>query len=131
MTDKAAQTDQDASEEPVFNLSLDAVAGDVSPISPLVRRVICDNPGPFTHKGTCSYIVGRGSVAIIDPGPVDAAHLARLLDAVRGETVSHIVVTHSHRDHAPGVPALKAATGAKVVGCGPHHPARHPAAGEA
>ncbi len=63
-----------------------------------------NNPGPFTFKGTVSYIVGRGQVAIIDPGPLDEAHIAALLDAVRGETVTHIFVTHTHRDHSPAVP---------------------------
>ena len=66
-----------------------------------------------------SYIVGRGTVAIIDPGPDDAAHGAALLDAVRGETVTHIFVTHTHRDHSPGVPAIKRATGAEVLAEGP------------
>jgi glyoxylase-like metal-dependent hydrolase (beta-lactamase superfamily II) len=84
----------------------------------------------MTFTGTCSYIVGRGTVAIIDPGPDDPAHVARLLEAVRGETVSDIVVTHTHRDHSPAVPAVKAATGARVVGCGPHRPSRELALGE-
>ena len=79
---------------------------------------------PFTFKGTVSYIVGRGKVAIIDPGPEDAAHSAALLDAVHGETVTHILVTHTHRDHSPGVPAIKAATGALVLAEGPHRPSR-------
>jgi glyoxylase-like metal-dependent hydrolase (beta-lactamase superfamily II) len=91
---------------------------------PGVRRVLCNNPSPFTFKGTVSYIVGRGKVAIIDPGPDDAAHSAALLDAVRGETVTHIFVTHTHRDHSPGVPAIKNATGAEVLAEGPHRPAR-------
>ena len=68
---------------------------------PGVRRILCNNPGPFTFKGTVSYIVGRGPVAIIDPGPLDEPHIAALLDAVRGETVTHIFVTHTHRDHSP------------------------------
>ena len=71
--------------------------------------MIADNGGPFTFTGTCSYIVGRGEVAIVDPGPAGKeAHLAALLDAVRGETVSHIVVTHTHRDHSPAARRLKA-----------------------
>src|SRR3569832_2323572 len=82
------------------------------------------NPGPFTFKGTLSYIVGRGKVAIIDPGPDDAPHIGALLDAVRGETVTHIFVTHTHRDHSPAVPAIKAATGATVYAEGPHRAAR-------
>jgi glyoxylase-like metal-dependent hydrolase (beta-lactamase superfamily II) len=91
---------------------------------PGVRRVMANNPGPFTFKGTMSYIIGRGKVAIVDPGPADDAHIAALLDAVRNETVTHIFVTHTHRDHSPAVPAIKAATGATVYAEGPHRAAR-------
>ena len=91
---------------------------------PGVRRVMADNPGPFTFKGTLSYIIGRGKVAIVDPGPDDPRHIAALLDAVRNETVTHIFVTHTHRDHSPAVPAIKAATGATVYAEGPHRAAR-------
>src|SRR6187397_1490781 len=91
---------------------------------PGVRRVMANNPGPFTFKGTMSYILGRGKVAIVDPGPDDPAHVGALLDAVRGETVTHIFVTHTHRDHSPAVPAIKAATGATVLAEGPHRAAR-------
>jgi glyoxylase-like metal-dependent hydrolase (beta-lactamase superfamily II) len=89
-----------------------------------VRAVAANNPGPFTFKGTMSYIIGRGKVAIVDPGPDDDAHVAALLDAVRGETVTHIFVTHTHRDHSPAVPKVKAATGATVYAQGPHRLAR-------
>jgi glyoxylase-like metal-dependent hydrolase (beta-lactamase superfamily II) len=78
-----------------------------------------------------SYIVGRGQVAIIDPGPDDARHIDALLDAVRNETVTHIVVTHTHRDHSPGAARVKAATGAKTFGEGPHRAARPLHVGEA
>ena len=88
------------------------------------RGASANNPGPFTFKGTMSYIVGRGKVAILDPGPDDDAHVAALLDAVRNETVTHIFVTHTHRDHSPAVPKIKAATGAKVFAQGPHRLAR-------
>jgi glyoxylase-like metal-dependent hydrolase (beta-lactamase superfamily II) len=93
--------------------------------------MLCNNPSPFTYKGTVSYIVGRGQVAIVDPGPDDEAHVAALLDAVRGETVTHIFVTHTHRDHSPAVPRIKAATGATVLAQGPHRPARALHVGEA
>ncbi|WP_293801985.1 MBL fold metallo-hydrolase [uncultured Bosea sp.] len=118
------------SDEIEFDRSATTEAGTVAPLSPQVRRIIAGNSGPMTFTGTCSYIVGRGTVAIIDPGPDDPAHIERLLAAVRGETVSHIVVTHTHRDHSPAVPALKAATGAMVVGCGPHRPSRQLGPGE-
>jgi glyoxylase-like metal-dependent hydrolase (beta-lactamase superfamily II) len=116
----AQETQQDIPYDKTFDLVPDKVDEPM----PGVRRVLCNNPSPFTYKGTVSYIVGRGKVAIIDPGPVDAAHSAALLDAVRGETVTHIFVTHTHRDHSPGVPAIKAATGALVLAEGPHRPAR-------
>ena len=103
-----------------LNLAPDTVDEPMSGI----RRIMANNPGPFTFKGTVSYIVGRGKVAIIDPGPDDAAHIGALLDAVRNETVTHIFVTHTHRDHSPAVPAIKAATGAKVYAEGPHRAAR-------
>jgi glyoxylase-like metal-dependent hydrolase (beta-lactamase superfamily II) len=107
-----------------FDRDLDAAPGEVSELSPLIRRIICNNPSAFTFKGTCSYIVGRGRVAIIDPGPNDPQHVAALLDAVKNETVTHIVVTHTHRDHSPAAAAVKAATGAIITGCGPHRASR-------
>ena len=107
-----------------YDKNLELVPGRVDEPMPGVRRVLCNNPSPFTFKGTVSYIVGRGNVAIIDPGPHDPIHSAALLDAVRGETVTHIFVTHTHRDHSPGVPAIKAATSAIVLAEGPHRAAR-------
>jgi glyoxylase-like metal-dependent hydrolase (beta-lactamase superfamily II) len=71
-----------------------------------------------------TYIAGRGEVAVIDPGPDDERHVAAILDAVRGETVTHILVTHTHRDHSPAAARVKAATGATVYAEGPHRPAR-------
>jgi glyoxylase-like metal-dependent hydrolase (beta-lactamase superfamily II) len=107
-----------------FDKSFDLVPDTVKEVAPLVRAVAANNPSPFTFKGTVSYIIGRGKVAILDPGPDDDAHVAALLDAVRGETVTHIFVTHTHRDHSPAVPKIKAATGAKVFAQGPHRLAR-------
>ena len=107
-----------------FDKSFDLVPGKVKEIAPQVRALVADNPGPFTYKGTVSYIIGRGKVAILDPGPDDDAHIGALLDAVRGETVTHIFVTHTHRDHSPGVPKVKVATGARVFAEGPHRLAR-------
>src|SRR6202050_4645207 len=107
-----------------FNRTLDLAPGVVEEVVPGVRRILVDNPSPFTFKGTLSYIVGRGKVAIVDPGPADERHIAALLDAVRNETVKHIFVTHSHRDHSPAVPAIKAAAGAAVYAEGPDRAAR-------
>jgi glyoxylase-like metal-dependent hydrolase (beta-lactamase superfamily II) len=111
-------------EDIPFDKKLELVPGRIDEPMPGVRRLLCNNPSPFTFKGTVSYIVGRGKVAIIDPGPDDPAHNAALLDAVRGETVTHIFVTHTHRDHSPGVPAIKAKTGALVLAEGPHRVSR-------
>jgi len=86
-------------------------------VSPLIRRVVANNPGPFTYLGTGTYIVGRGEVAVIDPGPDDPAHLAAILAAVAGERVTHILITHHHSDHSPLAGPLKAATGATIYGC--------------
>jgi glyoxylase-like metal-dependent hydrolase (beta-lactamase superfamily II) len=113
-----------------FDRTFDLVPGRAEPIAPNVRRLLCNNPGPFTFTGTVTYIVGYGQVAVIDPGPDDAAHLEALLDAVRGETVTHILVTHTHRDHSTAAASLKCATGARLVGEGPHRPAREPREGE-
>ncbi len=112
------------SDDIPFDKSLDLAPATVDEALPGVRRVMANNPGPFTFKGTISYIVGRGQVAIVDPGPDDPGHTAALLDAVRDETVTHIFVTHTHRDHSPAVPAVKAATGATVYAEGPHRAAR-------
>jgi glyoxylase-like metal-dependent hydrolase (beta-lactamase superfamily II) len=118
-------------EDIPFNRQLTLRPGEVEEVMPGVRRLLCNNPGPFTFKGTISYIVGRGKVAIIDPGPDDEVHIAALLAAVRSETVTHIFVTHTHRDHSPAAPHLKAATGALVLAEGPYRPARPLHDGEA
>ncbi|MEX0752304.1 MAG: MBL fold metallo-hydrolase [Xanthobacteraceae bacterium] len=107
-----------------FDKSFDLAPGAVEEVAPGVRRLVAPNPGPFTFKGTVSYIVGRGQVAIVDPGPADEAHIKSLLGAVRGETVTHIFVTHTHRDHSPAAAAVKQATGAKTYAEGPHRSAR-------
>ena len=99
------------SDEPVY--------GRAEMVIPGVRRLLAPNPGPFTLHGTGTYIVGEGTVAVIDPGPDDPEHLRALLAAVNGETISHILVTHTHRDHSPLAVELKARTGAVVTGCAP------------
>ena len=111
-------------DELVFDTDFAVKPGESVRLSPLVRRVVANNPGPFTFKGTCSYIVGGDRVAVIDPGPDSAEHVENLLAAVRGETVTHILVSHTHRDHSPAAKALKAATGALIVGCSAHPRAR-------
>lgn len=112
------------SDDIPFDKNFDLPAGSVEEAATGVRRLVAPNPSAFTFTGTVSYIVGKGKVAIIDPGPANDAHIAALLDAVRNETVTHIIVTHTHRDHSPGAAAVKAATGATVLAEGPHRPAR-------
>lgn len=109
-----------------FVRDFDPAYGRCIAASPLVRRVVAENPGPFTFTGTGTYIVGRNTpgagVAVIDPGPLDPAHLDALLRAVAGRTVSHVLVTHTHRDHAPLARPFAEATDAPVLAARP--PAR-------
>jgi glyoxylase-like metal-dependent hydrolase (beta-lactamase superfamily II) len=107
-----------------FDRHFDVPPGRVETVAPLVRRIVAPNPGPFTFTGTCTYIVGEGEVAIIDPGPDLPAHTRALLDAVKGETVAQIMITHTHRDHSPAAQAIRAATGAPTFAEGPHRAAR-------
>ena len=97
--------------------------GEVEQVSPLVRRIVAPNPSQFTYHGTGTCIVGPpsgGKVAIIDPGPADDAHGGALLRAVEGQTVTHLLITHTHPDHSPATAAVQAATGATTYGFGPH-----------
>jgi glyoxylase-like metal-dependent hydrolase (beta-lactamase superfamily II) len=114
-----------------FDTDFSVPAGVCVRVSPLIRRIVANNPGPITFTGTCSYIMGKGSVAVVDPGPDLPDHVAALLDAVRGETVTHIFVSHTHRDHSPAARAIKAATGAPILGCSAQRLARPLALGEA
>lgn len=120
-------TDSDNDDVP-FNRDFPLRPGVAEQVVPGVRRVLCDNPSPFTFTGTVSYIVGPvtpgGNVAIIDPGPDDDAHAQALLDAVKGQRVTHIFVTHTHRDHSPNTARLKAATSATVYAEGQHRASR-------
>ena len=99
-------------------------AGCLETVAPLIRRRVAPNGGPFTASGTCTYVIGQGRVAILDPGPDQLVHIEALLHDLSGETVEAIVVTHTHRDHSPGARLLAARTGAPILGCGPHRTAR-------
>jgi glyoxylase-like metal-dependent hydrolase (beta-lactamase superfamily II) len=107
-----------------FNRDFPLAPGVVEEVRPGVRRVLCYNPSPFTFTGTVSYIIGQGKVAILDPGPDSEPHAKALLDAVRGETVTHILVTHTHRDHSPNAARIRSATGAAIYAEGPHRASR-------
>ncbi|TGS71783.1 MBL fold metallo-hydrolase [Mesorhizobium sp. M3A.F.Ca.ET.174.01.1.1] len=107
-----------------FETRFDPAYGQAVTVAPHVLRVTATNPSPFTFHGTNSYLVGRETLAVIDPGPDDDAHLETLLAAIGGRPVSHIFVSHTHRDHSPLAARLKARTGATVLAEGPHRPAR-------
>lgn len=94
--------------------------GTVDELAPGIRRVIANNPSPFTFAGTGTYILGTGNVAVIDPGPADQAHIDAILAALSGETITHILITHTHMDHSPGCRLLLDACDAKTYGYGPH-----------
>ena len=96
--------------------------GGIARVSPRIRRVIANNPGPFTYLGTGVYIVGSGKVAVIDPGPVIGEHFDALKRALDGESVSHVLVTHSHMDHSPLAHPLADWAGCKVYAGGPAMP---------
>lgn len=86
-------------------------------LTPLIRRVVANNPGPFTYLGTGTYIIGNGDVAVIDPGPDMADHLEAILAATAGERITHIFVTHNHLDHSPLARPLAAISGATIYAC--------------
>ncbi|MEX0955368.1 MAG: MBL fold metallo-hydrolase [Rhizobiaceae bacterium] len=107
-----------------FNTAFTPAYGEAVDVVDNVVRVTANNPGPFSFHGTNSYIIGRDTLAVIDPGPEDEAHLDALAKAIGGRPVSHILVTHTHRDHSPLTPRLKELTGAIVAAEGPHRAAR-------
>jgi glyoxylase-like metal-dependent hydrolase (beta-lactamase superfamily II) len=100
-----------------FVRDFDLEYGRSDQVSPLIRRVVAKNPGPFTFTGTGTYIIGRGQVAVIDPGPDMPEHLEALLAATAAERVSHILITHHHLDHSPLARPLAEKTGAVIYGC--------------
>lgn len=104
-------TPDNATAQPPFGL--------LQQISPLVGRVLAHNPSPFTFTGTQSYLVGKGDLAVIDPGPNEPDHLAALIAGIGGRPVRAILCTHTHRDHSPAARPLAEATGAPVIGCAP------------
>lgn len=110
---------------PSFDRNFAPHPGLAEEVAPGVRRVVANNPGPFTFTGTNTYLVGTRYLAVIDPGPAeDEAHYAALLRAIGAAEVSHILVTHTHRDHSPLAARLARDTGAPVLAEGPHRPAR-------
>ena len=107
-----------------FDRSFSQKAGEIVQLSPLVRRIVCDNGGPFTFTGTCTYLIGELDVIVLDPGPVNRPHIEAILAATSDAKIAAILVTHTHMDHSPAAAHLKALTGAPIYGCAPHFPAR-------
>jgi glyoxylase-like metal-dependent hydrolase (beta-lactamase superfamily II) len=113
-----------------FDTSFDPAYGQGVTVAPDVQRITAKNPSPFTFHGTNSYIVGKETMAVIDPGPDDDEHLRTLLEAIGNRPVSHIFVSHTHRDHSLLAARLKQHTGAAILAEGPHRPARPLRTGE-
>jgi glyoxylase-like metal-dependent hydrolase (beta-lactamase superfamily II) len=103
-----------------FSREFEFTPGVAEQVAPGLRRLVANNPSPCTFKGTNSYIVGTGAVALVDPGPDDEAHRGAILAelAKRGERVTHILLTHTHRDHSDGLAPFAAISGAQVLGHG-------------
>lgn len=118
------------SDEIIFDRSFDQAPGVAVQISPLVRRLVCANGGPFTFTGTCTYLIGRGEVTVLDPGPANSAHVDTIMRTLEGEKIAAILVSHTHADHSPAAALLQARTGAPVYGCAPHKAARELHEGE-
>ena len=103
-----------------FDRSFSAPYEEPQGVSPLISRVLAENPGPFTFKGTGVYIVGDRDVAVIDPGPDMPEHIEALKRALEGKRVTHILITHTHNDHSPAAQPLKEWSGAATYAYGPH-----------
>ncbi len=103
-----------------FKFQFDFEYGQLQQITPNIRRIIAKNPSAFTFRGTGTYVIGKGNVAVIDPGPLMPEHVDALVAGLAGETVTHILITHTHMDHSPAAAPLKAKTGARTYGYGPH-----------
>ena len=103
-----------------FTYEFDYEYGKPQTLTPLIRRVLANNPSGFTFRGTGTYIIGRGDVAVIDPGPMMEDHIEALKSSLEGERVTHILITHTHMDHSPAAKPLKAYWNAPTLGYGPH-----------
>ena len=89
-----------------------------------LRMILAPNPSPMTYLGTNTFILGKQTLCVIDPGPDSTAHLDAILAAIGTANVSHIIVTHNHLDHSPLAKPLSEATGAKIYAFGDHHAGR-------
>ena len=103
-------------DAPPFHRQMEFEYGVLQRLQPGLRRFVCHNPGPFTFKGTNTYVLGEGEVAVVDPGPARGENVARLLSELRGEKVTHILITHAHSDHTGAVAELISRTNAQTYG---------------
>ncbi len=104
--------------------TFDPQYGTAVELMPGVRRLTVNNPGPFTFHGTNSYLLGTSRLICVDPGPALEGQVDTILKAAQGAVIEAILITHTHVDHSPGARLLKERTGAEIIGCGPHRPAR-------
>ncbi|MCF6321986.1 MAG: MBL fold metallo-hydrolase [Rhizobiaceae bacterium] len=109
---------------PKFRTDFDPAYGRAVELAPGVERLTAPNKSAFTFHGTNTYIVGKNNVAVIDPGPLIDDHFEAIMRAVKGRSVTHIIITHTHVDHSPLAARLKEQTGASSWGEGPHRAAR-------
>src|SRR5688500_2060600 len=104
--------------------------GKLTDVAPNVRRIVARNASAFTYHGTGTYVLGRGKVAVIDPGPLDQAHVDALLSELGSEQITHVLVTHTHNDHSPATRLLKARCAAPTYAFGAHGEGRYGAGAE-
>jgi len=109
---------------PSFRTKFDPEHGKAVDIADGIQRITAPNESAFTYRGTNTYILGADEVAVIDPGPAIDSHFDLLIETLKGRTVSHIVVTHTHMDHSPLAAPLKEKTGAPIFAEGPHRNSR-------
>ena len=102
-----------------FSLNFNFEPGKICELQPNIRRIIAPNSSPMTFSGTNTYLVGKKNIAVIDPGPKIECHLNSILDNIKlNQSITHILITHSHVDHSPLAKALQDQTGAPIYGYG-------------
>lgn len=109
-----------------FRTDYHCTTGMLETVAPKLRRITANNSGPLTFRGTGTYVIGEQEVAVIDPGPNDPAHIDALMSALGTETITHILVTHTHRDHSAGAKALKQRCDAPIYSMGTHTALQRP-----